>query len=76
MKLDGVPIRLQREPHIDGAHGSIFITYPCQKARHGQEQLMSMSFETRDPSSNIVVMQIGTSAANPATVSTGNIQIH
>jgi hypothetical protein len=29
-----------------------------------------------DPISNTVVMQIGASAANPATVSVGNIQIH
>jgi hypothetical protein len=39
----------------------------------GSDQLY---LQVVDPSSNTVVMQIGTSAASPATVSVGNIQIH
>jgi hypothetical protein len=40
---------------------------------HGKDQLY---IQVVDPSTSTVVLQIGTSAAAPQTVSTGNLQIH
>jgi hypothetical protein len=40
---------------------------------HNKDQLY---IKVVDPSTNTVLLQIGTSAADPATVSTGNLQIH
>lgn len=47
MELDNVPIGLEREPDMQGARGFHYLVYPYQKARHGQEQALSISFETR-----------------------------
>jgi len=40
---------------------------------HGKDQLF---IQVVDPSTNTVLLQIGTSADDPQTVSTGNLQIH
>ena len=40
---------------------------------HGKDQLF---IQVVDPRTNTVLLQIGTSAADPATISTGNLQIH
>jgi hypothetical protein len=40
---------------------------------HGKDQLF---IQVVDPGSNVVLLQIGNSAADPQTVSTGNLQIH
>jgi hypothetical protein len=40
---------------------------------HGKDRLF---IQVVEPSTSTVVLQIGTSAANPATVTTGNLQIH
>jgi hypothetical protein len=63
---------------IAGPTGTIPVTFVGRAIDNhdggaGSDQLY---LQVIDPSSNTVVMLIGTSADHPATVSTGNIQIH
>jgi hypothetical protein len=48
LSLDGERIRLQQEAEMSGAHGYYFFTYPYAKAKHGQKQMLTLSFETND----------------------------
>jgi hypothetical protein len=48
LKLDDVPVPLGKEPDISSAHGYYYFAYPYEKAKHGQEQVLSLSFETTD----------------------------
>ena len=48
LRLDGKPIELQQEPKISNSKGYYFFTYPYEKAKHGQKQLLTMTFETSD----------------------------
>jgi hypothetical protein len=48
LKLDGVPVPLGKEPDISSARGYYYLAYPYEKAKHGQEQVLSLSFETTD----------------------------
>jgi hypothetical protein len=47
IKLDDEIISLQREPDVQGAHGLQYLVYPYRKAKHGKDQRLSLSFETR-----------------------------
>ena len=38
----------KKEADISGAHGFHYFAYPYVKAKHGQEQLLSLAFETSD----------------------------
>ena len=63
---------------IAGPAGTIPVTFVGRAIDNhdggaGSDQLY---LQVVDPSSSTVVMQIGASAASPATVSVGNIQIH
>ena len=46
VKLDGVSIVLEREIDIEGAHGLTCLMYPYEKAKHGMEQRITLSFES------------------------------
>jgi hypothetical protein len=48
LSLDGVPIALEKEPDYSGAHGFYYFVYHYEKARHGKEQVLALSFETSD----------------------------
>jgi len=48
LALDGKPIALEQEPEVSSSHGYYYFTYPYEKAKHGKEELLAMSFETTD----------------------------
>ena len=48
MTLEGERIRLKPEPKMEGARGYYYLEYPYEKAKHGKEQRLVMSFETED----------------------------
>jgi len=48
LALDGQTIPLNKEPDISNAKGYYYFTYPYDKAKHGQKQMLTLSFETED----------------------------
>ena len=47
VKLDGQPILLKREVDFDDAKGLYFLEYPYAPEKHGKDQILTVSFETR-----------------------------
>jgi len=48
MKLDGEEIPLKREAHKDDSNGLLFLEYAYKPEKHGKEQIITISFETRN----------------------------
>jgi hypothetical protein len=46
LRLDGKEISIEKEPDFQSAHGLQFLVYPYERAKHGQEQQLTVSFET------------------------------
>jgi hypothetical protein len=44
--LDGKPIQLRAEPALEFANGLQFLEYPYDPKKHGQDQTLTISFET------------------------------
>jgi hypothetical protein len=44
--LDGQSVPLAQEPAVSDAHGLLYIHYPYQPDRHGQDQRLVIEFET------------------------------
>jgi hypothetical protein len=46
VKLDGKPITLSREAEMENSRGRIYLVYPYEKSQHGNNQIISLSFES------------------------------
>lgn len=53
VKLEGKPISLRREADMQYAGGRIYLVYPYTKLKHGQDQIITLSFESETGIQNI-----------------------
>jgi hypothetical protein len=47
VKLDGAAIALKMEADVNDSHGLYYLEYPYEPEKHGREQALVLSFETR-----------------------------